>query len=135
MSQIMPYPTNNTLDRSERQNLIFQLVQVIYLGVRVLKFLFLSLLFVLAFVLWLWSISYQTGRLFREWYDEKQPTELQVTYKLGEIILFPFVLLRDWSLAQIDKFWGIKLPLITETQAPEKCSELSLFKNKTEENQ
>ena len=145
MNSIIPYSNSSSLtSNSEQSNPVVKYTPAIattaFLGVGLLRFLLLSVLLVVAFVLWLWSISFQTGRLFGKWYwteitKTEKPSGLKVTYKLGEIILFPFVLLRDWALEQIDKYWDIKLPLISETEPPQKCSELSLFSKKTGENQ
>lgn len=142
MNQITYAGNSNMQSSPESQKTMIQFTQAIttitFIGVRILRFLLLFVLLILASILWLWSISFQTGRLFGQWcYPEdssKKPTELQITYKLGEIILFPFILLKDWSLATIEKVWDIKFPKLSESEPPQKCSELSLFK-KIESNQ
>ena len=136
MNQITYSGNNNMLSSPESQNMMVKYTQAItttiFLGVSILKFLLLSALLVLAFVLWLWSISFQTGRLFGQWCLTERPDAAQIAYKLGEIILFPLVLLTAWSRQKVKELWHIELPLISETTPPQKCSELSMFKKVAE---
>jgi len=138
MNQITYSGNNNILSSPESQNMMVKYTQAItttiILGVSILRFLLLSALLALAFVLWLWSISFQTGRLFGQWCLEERPNPPQIAYKLGEIIFFPFVLLRDWSRQKIKKLWHIELPLLSTSTPPQKCSELSVFKKCRESN-
>ena len=132
MSQIIHTGNSNVLGSSESQKMIIQSTQaittIILIGISILKFLLLSALLVLAFVLWIWTISFQTGRLYAQWLFTEKPNPWQAAYKLGEIILFPLVLLTHWSRQKVKEFWNIELPLITESEAPQKCTELFLFK-------
>lgn len=120
------------LTNPEPQNVMVKYTQAItttiFLGVSILRFLFLSALLVLAIVLWLWSISFQTGRLFGQWCLDQKPDAAQIAYKLGEITLFPLLLLTVWSRQKVKEFWNIELPLLSESTPPQKCSELSMFK-------
>ncbi len=120
------------LTNPEPQNVMVKYTQAItttiFIGVSILRFLFLSALLVLAIVLWLWSISFQTGRLFGQWCLDQKPDAAQIAYKLGEITLFPLLLLTVWSRQKVKEFWNIELPLLSESTPPQKCSELSMFK-------
>ncbi len=129
MNSITPYSNTSSLpSNSEQSNPMVKYTQAIattaFLGVGLLRFLLLSVLLVVAFVLWLWSISFQTGRLFAQWCFTKKPDPWQAAYKLGEIILYPFVLLTRWSRNKVKELWNIELPLISESVQPQKCSEI-----------
>lgn len=132
MSQIIQTGNSNVLGSLESQKMIIQSTQaittIILIGASILKFVFLAALFVLAFVLWLWTISFQTGRLYAQWVFTEKPDPWQAAYKLGEIFLFPLVLLTAWSRKKVQEIWKIELPLISESEPPQKCTELSLFK-------
>ncbi len=129
MNSMIPYSsTSRMLSTPEQSNTMVKYTQAIattvFLGVSILRFLLLSGLLVVALVLWLWSISFQTGRLFGQWCLTEKPNAAQTVYKLGEIILFPFVLLAAWSRQKVKELWQIELPLIPESVQPQKCSEL-----------
>ena len=113
------------------------LTAVVFFGTSILKFLLFSILLTLAFLMWLWTISFQTGRLFAEWTQaelpnsDKKPNILQILYKLGEIAIFPLLLLNKWVQKKVKDLWKIELPLLPNVGNPEKCSELPFFNNKS----
>lgn len=125
---IIPYQTTGALSNPEKQDVIIRYAQAVtatvFLGLSILKFLLVALLFAVAFVLWLWGISFQTGRLFGHWLITEKPDAFQTAYRLGEILLFPFVFLAHWSRQKVDELWHIKLPSLPESELPKKCSDL-----------
>lgn len=92
--------------------------------IRLVQLLLALLLLGVAFILWFWTISFQTGRQFRRWFETEKPTVPELIYKLGEILVFPIVALGDWLRRAVKDIWGIQLPLISESQPPEQCSDL-----------
>lgn len=129
MNSIIPYSnTSSLLSNSEQSNTMVKYTQAIatmvFFGAGLLRFLLLSVLLVVAFVLWLWSISFQTGRLFGQWCLTERPDPWQTAYKLGEIVLFPLVLLTRWSRQKVKELWQIEFPSIPESVQPQKCDEL-----------
>ncbi len=96
---------------------------VILLFIQGLRLLLLLLLLTVAFVLWTWGISFQAGRMFRRWFEIETPTPLQTIYKLGEIVVFPFVVIARWSRQKVKNLLQIELPLLPSSP-PEKCSDL-----------
>ncbi len=99
--------------------------------IRLVQLLLALLLLGVASVLWFWTISFQTGRQFRHWFDSEDRSLPEVIYKLGEIFLFPIVALANWSRRAVKKIWGIELKLISESKPPQRCSDL--FKSNTSE--
>lgn len=73
------------------------------------QLLFFLVLLVVAFVIWFWSVGYQSGRAFRTWMetDVKSPDDL-VT-QLINMVLKPLEVLPDWAKSQIQQLLGIDL--------------------------
>jgi hypothetical protein len=73
------------------------------------QLLFFLVLLVVAFVIWFWSVGYQSGRAFRTWMetDVKSPDDL-VT-QLVNMVLKPLAVLPDWAKSQIQQLLGIDL--------------------------
>jgi hypothetical protein len=122
------YPTTEVCTVSNYQPLVPSYTQAISTSVlqviRLVQLLLALALLGVAFVLWFWSISFQTGRLLRRWIIIEKPTPPEVIYKLGEILVFPIVALADWSRRAVNDIWGIQLPLLSETKPPKRCSDL-----------
>ena len=131
------------LSTSEPRDMMVKYTQpltaVVFFGTNILKFLLFSILLTLAFLMWLWTISFQTGRLFAKWTQtkdsntQKKPNVWQIAYKLGEIAIFPLLLLNKWVQKKVEDVLRIKFPLLPEeSQELKKCSELPIFKKMIE---
>ena len=96
---------------------------VILIFVQAVKALLLALLVVVAFVLWIWGLSFQTGRLFRRWIVIEEPDAGEVIYKLGEITAFPFAYVGRWSQQKVKEYWNIEFPQLP-SPPPTSCKAL-----------
>ena len=130
------------LSTSKPQNMMVNYTQpltaVVFFGTSILKFFLFSILLTLAFLMWLWTISFQTGRLFAEWTQtedpntQEKPNVWQIAYKLGEIAIFPLLLLNKWVQKIVHDRLKIKFPSLSEVSPPRKCSELPFYKKMIE---
>lgn len=106
---------------------------IVLIIVQAVRSLLLFLLLAVAFVLWAWGLSFQTGRLFRRWMTLEKPDVGEALYKLGEIVAFPFAYASQWSQQKVKEYWGIELPQLP-TLPPTDCkSLLSSFAEKEQD--
>ena len=96
---------------------------VVLIVVQLVRALLLTLLLAVAFVLWLWGLSFQTGRLFRRWITLEKPDAGEAIYKLGEIAAFPFAYVGAWSQQKVKEYWNIELPQLP-SPPPTDCKTL-----------
>lgn len=66
----------------------------------------LGLLFVV-FVVWVWSVGFQSGQGFRGWLETEQPTLERLLQEAAKILLKPFELVAEWSQSQVKELLGI----------------------------
>jgi hypothetical protein len=73
---------------------------------QVLALLFFLFLLVVAVIVWLWGVGFQSGRLFREWLVTKQPTEIQILSAMARLILWPIEKAIAWATDFVKNYLG-----------------------------
>lgn len=68
--------------------------------------LFFLILLVVAVIIWLWGVGFQSGRLFREWLVTKQPTEVQILSAIARLILWPIEKAIAWATDFVKNYLG-----------------------------
>jgi hypothetical protein len=73
------------------------------------KLVLLLTLFVTAIALWLWMVSFQSGRSLRHWLETEQPSLPQILTKAGELLIAPVKPVLGWIQAQIKTQLGVDI--------------------------
>ncbi|MBW4644927.1 MAG: hypothetical protein KME23_18370 [Goleter apudmare HA4340-LM2] len=79
-------------------------------------FFFLALL-VAAFMIWFWSVGYQSGRAFRIWAETGVKSPDDLVNQLLNLVLKPLGVLPDWAKFQIQELLGIELKALPPAKA------------------
>jgi hypothetical protein len=75
------------------------------------RLLFLLFLLVAAICIWVWSVGFQSGRLFRQWLNVEEPTPQDIVLKFSDTLLLPLKVGIVWLEAEIKKAfdWDLNL--------------------------
>jgi len=73
------------------------------------KLAFVLSLFVTAIALWLWVVSFQSGRSLRHWLETEQPTLPQILTKMGEFLIAPVKPALGWVQSQLKQQVGVEI--------------------------
>lgn len=79
--------------------------------------LFFLILLVVAVIVWVWGVGFQSGRLFREWLITKEPTEVQILSAIARVLLWPIEKATAWATKFVKDYLGWKIDF-------EKCKSL-----------
>ncbi|OUL37352.1 hypothetical protein BV372_02865 [Nostoc sp. T09] len=93
-------------------------------AIALISFLFFLLI---ALIIWVWGIAFQSGSYFRAWLEVEQPTIEQTTSAFLKFLLWPFERAYEWSNSFIKKYlgWEIKfnaIPAKSPSTQPEKTA-------------
>ncbi|OUL35148.1 hypothetical protein [Nostoc sp. 106C] len=86
-----------------------------------------SFFLLIALIIWVWGIAFQSGSYFRAWLEVEQPTLEQTISALLKFLLWPFERVYEWSSSFIKKYlgWEIKfnsIPAKSPSTQPEKTT-------------
>ncbi|MGA7936808.1 MAG: hypothetical protein WCA35_24845 [Kovacikia sp.] len=117
-----------TLSNSETKT-VYQLAfaktwELLKQAVRLLVMLALLLATI---AIWLWTVSFQSGRSLRVWLETKNPTLPEILSAGQQLILGTLKTILNWTQTQLKTQYGleIKLPPIPEWQLPESTATTS----------
>ncbi len=87
----------------------------------VIYFLFRLLI---ALIIWVWGIAFQSGRYFRNWLEVKQPNLDEITSALFKYLVWSAKRAYEWSASFIKKYlgWEIKFDPPTVESPPEETT-------------
>ncbi|MDZ8055881.1 MAG: hypothetical protein RMX68_016570 [Aulosira sp. ZfuVER01] len=93
-------------------------------AIALISFLFFLLI---ALIIWVWGIAFQSGAYVRAWLEVEQPTLEETISAFLKVLLWPFERAYEWSSSFIKKYlgWEIKfnpLPEKSPTTNPEKTT-------------
>lgn len=91
---------------------------------QVVQLVVLSALFVTTLAVWLWAVSFQSGRSLRVWLETKQPTLPEILSGGQQLILGGLKPTLDWMRSQLQTQFGleVKLPPMPEFKLLESAS-------------
>jgi hypothetical protein len=74
---------------------------------QLLQLLFLSVLVVVAFVVWVWSLGFQSGRAFRNWMESENPSIENLASEIVKVFLKPVMWIIKWMQCQLKQQLGV----------------------------
>jgi hypothetical protein len=91
---------------------------------QVVQLVVLLALFLAMVAVWLWAVSFQSGRSFRVWLETEQPTIPEMLSKGQQLIWRAFKPTLNWMQTQLKTQYGleIKLPPMPEFKQLEAAS-------------
>jgi hypothetical protein len=72
-------------------------------------------LLLLAIVIWIWGIGFQSGYYFRKWISDEEPTSVEIVTACLKVLLLPFAWAYAWASEFVHSQLGWKNPLEEET--------------------
>ncbi|MBO3460121.1 hypothetical protein G7B40_035250 [Aetokthonos hydrillicola Thurmond2011] len=73
----------------------------------------------IASIIWISGLAFQTGQIFRNKLEVEQPTLDQIISYLFQFLLWPFARAYDWAASFIKKYLGWDKPLTAKSSAIE----------------
>jgi hypothetical protein len=74
---------------------------------QLIQLLFLSVLVIVAFVVWVWSLGFQSGRGFRNWMESENPSIEKLTSEIVKALLTPVKWFTNWVKSQLKQQLGV----------------------------
>jgi hypothetical protein len=82
--------------------------QLLKQAVQLFVVLFLA---VITFAIWVWVVSFSTGRSFREWLEKEQPTLPELLAAGWNLLVTSLKSTQNWVQTQLKTQWGLELQL------------------------
>ena len=82
---------------------------------QVIAIIFFLFRLLIALIIWVWGIAFQSGLYFRNWLEVKQPTLDEILSALRKVLGWPLNRAYKWAASLIKKYlgWEIKFDPLT----------------------